>query len=268
MSATSSSESFQIPIEAAELYESAFVPGFFAQWSPMLCELAGVGTGSTVLDVACGTGIAARTAADRVGTSGPVVGVDLNRSMLMVAERVRPEIEWRQADAAALPFDRELFDAVLCQMAMMFFPDRQRAVAEMARVVKPGGAVAIVVPSALEEQPAFEPFVRLAAHLTGPEATSLLTTYFVCGAAGDLERLLVDAGLTVSETRSVMGTYAAPSIDAAVTTEVESTPLVERISTEVYDELRRRTRELWRAYAAPDGTLRAPFASRFAVARR
>ena len=268
MSAAPSSESFQIPIEAAELYESAFVPGFFAQWSPTLCAMAGVGVGSTVLDVACGTGIAARTAADRVGPGGRVVGIDLNRSMLTVAERVRPDIEWREANAISLPFDDEAFDAVLCQMAMMFIPDRERAVTEMARVVKRGGAVGIVVPSALEEQPAFEPFVRLAARLTGPEAMSLLTTYFVCGEAGELERLVTHAGLAVSETRSVMGTYAAPSIDAAVTTEVESTPLVERISSEVYAELRRRTRELWREYEAPDGGLSAPFASRFAVARR
>jgi SAM-dependent methyltransferase len=268
MSTAPSSESFQIPIEAAELYESAFVPGFFAQWSPTLCEMAGVTAGSTVLDVACGTGIAARTAADLVGPRGRVVGVDINRSMLTVAERVRPDIEWRQADAGSLPFDSQTFDVVLCQMAMMFFADREGALAELARVVKPGGTVAVAVPGALREQPAFEPFVELAARLTGPEAMSLLTTYFVCGEPGDLERHFRGAGLTVTETRSVMGTYAAPSIDAAVTTEVESTPLIERISDAVYDELRRQTRDLWRAHESPNGSLAAPFASRFATARR
>ena len=134
MTASTSSESFQIPLEAAELYESAFVPGFFAQWSPTLCEMAGVRAGASVLDVACGTGIAARTAADRVGPGGKVVGVDLNRSMLAVAERVRPDIEWREADARSLPIGDNAFDVVLCQMAMMFFPDRERAVADMARV--------------------------------------------------------------------------------------------------------------------------------------
>ena len=130
---TSPTESFQIPIEAAELYESAFVPGFFAQWAPILCGAAGVTSGQAVLDVACGTGIVARTAADLVGGGGSVVGLDLNEAMLTVAGRVRPDIEWRQGDSAALPFADRSFDVALCQMALMFFADRRRALQEMAR---------------------------------------------------------------------------------------------------------------------------------------
>jgi len=267
MSTTQPSESFQIPLEAAELYEAAFVPGFFAQWSPTLCELAGVAEGHNVLDVACGTGIAARTAADHVGPTGNVTGVDLNQSMLTVAASVRPDIRWRQGDAAALPFDDDSFDVVLCQMALMFFPDREAAIREMARVVRLGGSIAVAVPSALDRQPAFQPFVELAARLTGPEALSLLTTYFVCGDAGALAGTFESADLPVTDSRSVMGTYAAPSIDAAVTTEVESTPLVERISESTYARLRDRTRRLWHRYTTPDGSLVAPFEATFVAAR-
>ncbi len=115
--ATDSTESFQIPIEAAEFYETAFVPAFFAQWAPILCDEAGIGNGSRVLDVACGTGIVARTAADRVGPHGTVSGVDLNVAMLTVARRVRPDIDYRQGDAAALPFPDTSFDVVVSQMA-------------------------------------------------------------------------------------------------------------------------------------------------------
>ena len=88
MTTTEPSESFQIPIEAAEAYEAAFVPAFFAQWAPILCDAAGIGAGHKVLDVACGTGIVARTAAERC-RGGQVVGVDLNEAMLTVARRVR-----------------------------------------------------------------------------------------------------------------------------------------------------------------------------------
>ena len=117
-------ESFQIPIEAAEFYEAAFVPAFFAQWAPILCGAAGVTPGQRVLDVACGTGIVARTAADLVAPDGAVVGVDLNEAMLTVARRVRPDIEFHQGNADALPFADESFDTALSQMALMFFPDR------------------------------------------------------------------------------------------------------------------------------------------------
>src|SRR5215207_6726204 len=154
MTAIGPSESFQIPLEPAETYEAAFVPAFFAQWASMLCDAAGVAAGQRILDVACGTGIVARTAADRVGAANGV-GVDLNEAMLTVARRVRPEIDWRQGDAEALPLDDSSVDTVLCQMALMFFPDRVRALREMARVVGRGGTVGVLVPSSLDAQPAY-----------------------------------------------------------------------------------------------------------------
>src|SRR5262245_12382791 len=134
MTTTQPPESFQIPIEAAEVYEQAFVPAFFAQWASLLCDAAAVAAGQRVLDVACGTGIVARTAADRVSPGGAVVGVDLNEAMLTVARRVRSDIDYRRADAAALPFEDQAFDTVVSQMALMFFPDRLGSVREMARV--------------------------------------------------------------------------------------------------------------------------------------
>ncbi|HZN20326.1 MAG TPA: class I SAM-dependent methyltransferase [Micromonosporaceae bacterium] len=116
-------ETFQLSAEAAEAYEAQFVPSFFAQWAPRLLDAAGVAAGQDVLDVACGTGIVARGAAERVGPDGSVTGVDRSEEMLAVARRVRPDLRWRHGDAAALPFGDREFDAVVCQMAMMFFPD-------------------------------------------------------------------------------------------------------------------------------------------------
>ena len=262
------SESFQIPIEVAEFYETAFVPAFFAQWPPILCEVAGVRQGQTVLDVACGTGVVARCAAELVTPGGRVIGLDLNEAMLTVAERVRPDIEWRQGDAAALPFPAETFDAVLCQMALMFLPDRAKAIEEMARVAKAGGTVAVAVPSALEVQPAFLPFVEMAGRHAGPEAMTLLSTYFVCGDLGELTASIESAGLQVTSTRSPLGTYRAPSVDALVTTEVESTPLVERISDEVYDRIRDGARVALAEFTSPDGRVEAPFECHVVAASR
>ena len=258
-----SAETFQIPIEAAELYESAFVPAFFAQWAATLCSAAGVAPERRMLDVACGTGIVTRIAADLGAT---VTGVDLNEAMLTVARRVRPELEWRQGNAQDLPFDDESFDVVVSQMALMFFPDPAAALAEMARVVVPGGTVAVLVPGALEHQAAFAPFVDMAARHAGPEAVDLLTTYFRCGDLDALAGQLAAAGPTVTAHRTVDGTYRAPSVDAFVTTEVESTPLVERLSAETYQHIRDEARAVLAPFTAPDGSVAAPFESNLVVA--
>jgi ubiquinone/menaquinone biosynthesis C-methylase UbiE len=268
MAASNTSESFQIPLEAAERYEAAFVPNFFAQWAPTLCAAGGVAPGRRLLDVACGTGIVARTAADLNGSAAGIIGVDLNEAMLSVARRTRADIEWRHGDAASLPFANGSFDVVLSQMALMFLPDRPAAIGEMARVVTDGGSVAVLVPGRLDRQPAFEPFVELATRLVGPEALSLLTTYFVCGDLDELSDLFESAGLAVTARRTVGGTYAAPSVDAAVRTEVEGTPLIERIDEPTYARLREETVEIWRPFVGADGTLAAPFESVLVAASR
>ena len=267
MTTTEPSESFQIPIEAAEAYEAAFVPAFFAQWAPMLCDAAHIAAGQRILDVACGTGIVARTAADRVGPEG-VVGVDLNEAMLTVARRVRPELDWRQGDVAALPFDDATFDAVLSQMALMFFPDRVGALREMARVAAQGATVAVLVPSSLSVQPAYGPFVDMAVSHAGAEARSLLSTYFACGDIDDLAASFQRAGLDVESRTTREGTARFPSVDALVATEVESTPLGARISAEVYDRIREGAREVLAPFTTSDGSLEAPFEVNVVAARR
>jgi SAM-dependent methyltransferase len=262
-----SAETFQLPLAAAEIYESEFVPAIFAEWAPLLVGMAGVRPGQAVLDVACGTGIVARVAADHVGTEG-VVGVDLNEAMLTVARRVRPELEWRRADALALPFPGESFDTVLCQMALMFFPDRPRAVAEMARVTRDGGRIGLVVPAAIEDQPAYRLLVDIVREHAGQDGASLLDTYWSCGDLGGLRRLVEGAGLRPDGVRTHIGTARFGSPDDLVTTEVEGSPLAERISAETYRRIRRDAGEALRPFIADDGTLHAPLHGHVLIATK
>ena len=153
-------------------------------------------------------------------------------------------------------------------MSLMFFPDRDRALREMTRVARPGGTVAVAVPAALDTQPAFAPFVAMAGRHAGPEAMSLLSTYFLCGDLDELRELFERAGLEVTSARTHTGTYRAPSVDAAVTTEVESTPLGERITDDVYRRIREEAHDLFAPFTAADGSLEAPFDSHVVVARR
>jgi ubiquinone/menaquinone biosynthesis C-methylase UbiE len=264
---TSPTESFQLSIEAAEAYEADFVPAFFAQWAPALCAAAGIAPGHQVLDVACGTGIVARHAADITGPAN-VTGVDLNDAMLTVARRLRPDIDWRQGDVATLPFDDRSFDTVLCQMALMFFADRTAAIGEMTRVATDGGSVAVLVPASLAEQPAYGSLIDVLAGHVGPEARSLLSTYFD---AGDLDQLVARFaafGLEATTSRSELGAARFPSADAAVATEVNSTPLGDHITPETYEAIVTDARQLLAPYAATGGSLEIPFLSHIVTGRR
>jgi ubiquinone/menaquinone biosynthesis C-methylase UbiE len=88
-------ESWQVSTEAAEVYESCFVPAIFGAWARPVADAAVLRTGDRVLDVGCGTGVLAREALERVEREGQVVGLDLNEGMLAVASRTEPRIEWR-----------------------------------------------------------------------------------------------------------------------------------------------------------------------------
>jgi SAM-dependent methyltransferase len=263
----SSTETFQVSVEQAELYESKFVPAIFGEWAPHLVDAAGVGPGHAVLDVACGTGVVARTAAERVGTTGRVVGLDLNEGMLTVARRLRPDLEWRPGNAEALPFPDGSFDVVLCQSALMFFPDPVRALHEMGRVVTVDGTIAVQVYGSLESQPGYGPFVEVAARHAGPEAVNLLSSYWVHGDLDALAGLFEAAGLRIAETRTRLGTARFDSIDELVAIEVKSTPLVERISDEVYGRIVEDSRAALRQFQTDAGGVEVPVDGHLVVAR-
>jgi hypothetical protein len=108
----------------------------------------------------------------------------------------------------------------------------------------------------------------MAARHAGREAMSLLSTYFACGNLEQLTGLVESAGLRTSTARTLHGTYRAPSVEAFVTTEVESTPLIERISDEVYRRIRADAHAVLAPFTTRKGEVEAPFACNVVVARR
>ena len=133
-----------------------------------------VDPGDRVLDVGCGTGVLARAAADRVAADGQVTGLDLNEGMLAVAQRLRPQIDWRQGDATHLPFADESFDVVMSQFALMYFPDRPAALKEMARVLRPGGRLVIAVWGPYERATGYVILTEIARRRCGQAAADVL----------------------------------------------------------------------------------------------
>jgi ubiquinone/menaquinone biosynthesis C-methylase UbiE len=174
-----------------EVYERALVGPLFQPFAVALLERAGLSGARSVLDVACGTGIVARLAKERLGAGVRVVGVDLSAPMLDVARRIAPDIDWRQGDAAALPVaGDERFDAVLCQQGLQFFPDRPAAIAEMRRVLAPGGRLAVATWWPLDVTPFFRDLHAIAVRHLGP----FLDRRHSLGDPRALQALVSDAG--------------------------------------------------------------------------
>jgi ubiquinone/menaquinone biosynthesis C-methylase UbiE len=253
-----STQTFDLSQDSAEAYEEVFVPALFEPWARLLVDAAGVHAGDRVLDVACGTGIVARIAAERVGPRGSVVGVDRNPAMLAVAERLRPDIEWREGDAAGLPFLARSFDVALCQAALMFFADPRRALREMARAIKDDGTVAIQVWDRLDDQPAYRPFIDVVSRVAGRDATSILGSYFSRGDLSALQALVRAAGLWPAAGGTRSTDLHFDSVDAFVMTEVRSTPLGERLTSDVLATIIEGSRDALGAFTGPDGTLNIP----------
>jgi demethylmenaquinone methyltransferase/2-methoxy-6-polyprenyl-1,4-benzoquinol methylase len=118
--------------------------GLHHSWRRRAVELAGVGAGSRVLDVATGTGDLAIALSRAVAPDGEVVGCDFSEPMLARARRKAPELRFEWADALVLPYASASFDAATVGFGARNFADLGRGIAEMARVVRPGGRVVIL----------------------------------------------------------------------------------------------------------------------------
>lgn len=175
----------------AEMYERFLVQPLFRPWAEVLLDRVSISKGDRVLDLACGTGIVARLARERLGDKGQVVGVDLSPQMLEVGRKIEPRIEWREGNALALPFgETEKFDVLACQQGLQFFPDKPAAAGEMRRVLASGGRLAVATWRSLEEIPFFLALDRVAERHLG----KVVDHRYGLGDSLVLERLLADAG--------------------------------------------------------------------------
>lgn len=263
-------ESWQVATRAAELYEKRLVPALMAAWAPRTIEAARIRQGDRVLDVACGTGIVARAAAERAGDAGQVVGLDLNPGMLAVANRLQPKIEWRQGDATALPFADASFDRVLCQFGLMFFPGRPAALREMHRVLKPGGRLAVATWDAIEISPPYVRQAEIVERLAGPEAAAIVRAPFVLADPAELERMLAAAGFESVKAETVADVITYPNVDAVLEGEIDATPLgtfLQGQNTAIYDHVKTELREALTPFVTRDGVV-YPTAAHIVSGRR
>ncbi|MDP9371492.1 MAG: methyltransferase domain-containing protein [Chloroflexota bacterium] len=224
----------------------------------VLLDLARVGPGSRVLDVASGAGEPAITAAKRVGPEGYVLATDIAANILEFArEAARRQgvgeiVETRVLDGEHLDLPEASFDAVLSRVGLIYFPDQQGALAGMRRVLKPGGRVGAIVYTTPERNRFFSipvAIIRRRAHLPPPLPGQ--PGPFSLGGPGALEEAFRRAGFRDIETRIVPAPLRLPSAAECVRFERESfgalhqmlAGLLEEERRDVWDEIARELRQ-------------------------
>jgi ubiquinone/menaquinone biosynthesis C-methylase UbiE len=225
---------WQLDGSAPELYQRYLVPAVTALWAADVIDQVALQPGERVLDVACGTGIVTRLAADRVGATGQVTGLDLNPGMLAVARSLpavtRVEMDWQEGSALALPFPEATFDVVLCQLGLQFFPDRPTALREMRRVLQDGGRVGLSVFGPIEHNPAtFALASALDRHL-GPEASLAKRTEHALADTEELRELIAGAGFQDVVISTATKWIHFPSPAEYVRVQLAATPLASLIA--------------------------------------
>ena len=243
---------------AAENYERYFVPAIGIPFAVALLDALELRRGERVLDVACGTGIVTRLAAERVGPDGAVAGLDINPAMLAVARSVRSSgaaIEWHEASAESLPLAEGSFDVVVSSLGLQFVPDKASALREMLRVLARHGrlAIATVGPT----PPLFATLEQALARHLDPEVAAFVRAVFSLHQPEELEEMTGGAGFHDVEVRSTRLTLSLPAPAEFLWQYVHSTPLaaaVAQIDDAGREALERDVVTAWRSFVE-DGAL-------------
>ncbi|TNY36475.1 methyltransferase domain-containing protein [Thermomonospora catenispora] len=192
---------FQLDRDAAKAYQRYLVPPFFAPCAERLFGLVPPRRGR-VLDVACGTGVVALAVARRSGADARVTGVDSNEAMLAVARLLAghagtaASVEWVRASAERLPFADRAFDLVYCQQGLQFLADAAAGVAQMRRVLRPGGRAGVAVWRGPEHHVPFHEIAAIWDEYLGHGLGAVLRVPFSGPQGSALRALFQSAGFT------------------------------------------------------------------------
>ena len=227
-----------------------------------MLDLAGVTVGSQVLDLGAGTGDQTLMAADRIGPGGMVLATDISASMLALTEEAAraadlPNVQTRVMDAQRLELEAGSFDAAMARFSLQFVPDVQRALAEVRRVLKPGGRFAAVVFSAVERNPFRAAPQAIASRLAGKQFPESGPGQWALNDPTTLRGAFQQAGFRDVDVRPVPFVYRFPSRADALCNLTEAQPPLVKLLGEL-SEVDRVTAwaeidQILEPFVGPDG---------------
>ena len=178
------------------VYDRELVPWLFEHWGEPMVDLVAPVPSSRIVDLACGSGLIVRHLLGRLDDSGTVHGVDIDSAMLTYASATVDDrrVSWHQSDAARLPFENNSVDRVSCHQGLQFFPDRLAALAEVRRVLKPGGGLAVATWGRLGDNPWPNALSRAVGRLLGEDAAAGMSVVCDLGDPLEVGELLREAG--------------------------------------------------------------------------
>jgi SAM-dependent methyltransferase len=209
-----------------------------------MLDMARVGQGSRVLDVAAGAGGQTLAAARRVGPEGSVLATDISEHILAFAERAAadaglPNVATKAMDGEELDVEEGFFDAVISRVGFIYFPDQQAAFAGMHRALKPGGRLAGIVYSTPERNPFFSiPISIIRRRATLPPPLPGQPGPFSFGAPGAIEEAYEQAGFSGFEVRRMAAPLRMRSAAECVRFERESFGALHQMMAGLQDEER------------------------------
>jgi ubiquinone/menaquinone biosynthesis C-methylase UbiE len=234
-------EQWQLDGPASELYQRYLVPAMTSMWAADLADRAALRPGERVLDVACGTGVVARIAAERVGNTGLVAALDINPGMLAIARSLPSatgaSIEWYEGSALELPFLSASFDVVVCQLGLQFFSDRPAALREMRRALVPNGRLALNVFGPIAHNPATHALADALDGRVRPDASVAKRMEHALADTEELRTLVAGAGFRDVVIRTARKMVRFPSANDYVRIQLAATPLATLVAQ--YDAARR-----------------------------
>ena len=265
---------WQLAKDSAEGYARILVPAILGPAARTLVDFLPWTGVETVLDAGCGTGAALGFAAAKAGPTATLVGLDVNQGMLEVAKSgdafAENEPQWVNASMEAMPFKEGHFDVVLCAQTLQFLKAPESALAEIHRVLKPGGRLGLSLWCGIQENPYFHALTQAISHQIGASTAAGLEAAFDLTGPAEIQHLVHAAGFSDIKLEQGQFEWVTSGLPEFIPRHVGATPMAAGFEAATPQARQAVTGQVVQALEAfgKAGVFRLPFCTHLLMAKR